>query len=200
MMVVLWWRCVGCCRWTKHRLPNWKNFALELFHRARSGSVVLCTEMSKRASASSPGYCGWCADTFQPELAACSRAAQLVDESLGTLHGGWVQKKNGIMVPMFCGHVYVGLSIQKWNNMCHSLDVCHMVRCCRMMVVLWWQCVGCRRWTRHRLPNWKNFALELFHRARSGSVVLCTKCEKRSFEPCLLRVVCRHIPTGIGCL
>ena len=36
-------------------------------------------------------------------LAACSRAAQLVDESLGTLHGGWVQQKNGITVPMFCG-------------------------------------------------------------------------------------------------
>ena len=26
--------------------------------------------------------------------AACSRAAQLVDESLGTLHGGWVQPQN----------------------------------------------------------------------------------------------------------
>ena len=46
------------------------------------------------SSASSPGYCGWCEDTFQAELAACSRAAQLVDESLGTLHGGWVQPKN----------------------------------------------------------------------------------------------------------
>ena len=45
-----------------------------------------------------------------------------------------------------------------------------------------WQCVGCRRWTRHRLPNWKNFALELFHRARSGSVVLCRKCQSISFE------------------
>ena len=31
---------------------------------------------------------------FQPELAARSRAAQLVDGSLGTLHGGWVQPKN----------------------------------------------------------------------------------------------------------
>ena len=41
--------------------------------------------------ASSPGCCGWCGDTFQPELVACSRAAQLLDESLGTLHGGWVQ-------------------------------------------------------------------------------------------------------------
>ena len=31
---------------------------------------------------------------FGQRLAACSRAAQLVDESLGTLHGGWVQPKN----------------------------------------------------------------------------------------------------------
>ena len=81
-----------------------------------------------------------------------------------------------------------------------KLHVCHMVQCCRTIVVLWWQCVRCCRWTRHRLPNWKNFALELFHRARSGWVVLWTKCEKRSFESWLLRVVCRHIPTGIGCL
>ena len=49
---------------------------------------------NRKRRASSPGYCGWCEDTFQPELAACSRAAQLVDESLGTLHGevGFNQK------------------------------------------------------------------------------------------------------------
>ena len=41
--------------------------------------------------------------SIRQSLAACSRAAQLVDESLGTLHGGWVQQKNGITVPMFCG-------------------------------------------------------------------------------------------------
>ena len=93
----------------------------------------------KRASSS--GCCGWCADTFQPELAACSRAAQLVDESLGTLHGGWVQPKkrhhgtdvlwtvyvglsykneitcviHSIMVLSFFGAIYVGVSIQKMN-------------------------------------------------------------------------------------
>ena len=64
-------------------------------------------------SASSPGYCGWCADTFQPELAARSRAAQLVDGSLGTLHGGWVQPKNVLWHDLFL-----------WPNM----NVCHMVR------------------------------------------------------------------------
>ena len=96
-----------------------------------------------KRGASSIGWCGWCGDTFQPELVACSRAAELVDESLGTLHGGWVQPKNVFWHELFL-----------WPN----LNVCHMVRCCRMMVVLWWQCVGCRRWTKHRLPNWKNFA------------------------------------------
>ena len=42
-----------------------------------------------------------------------------------------------------------------------KLNVCHMVQCCRMGVVLWWQCVGCCRWMMrklHWLPNWKNFA------------------------------------------
>ena len=101
MIVVLWWQCVRCCRWTKHWLPNWKNFTLELFQRVRSGSVVLCTKYQRGAS--SPGCCGWCGDTFQPELAACSRAAQIVEESLGDFHGGWVQQKNSIMVPMFFG-------------------------------------------------------------------------------------------------
>ena len=67
------------------------------------GAAQSCFVRNAKRGASSPGYCGWCADTFQPELAACSRAAQLVDGSLGTLHGGGVQKKNGIMVPMFCG-------------------------------------------------------------------------------------------------
>ena len=58
------------------------------------GVAQSCFVRNAKSGASSPGYCGWCADTFQPELAACSRAAQLVDESLGTLHGGWVQPKN----------------------------------------------------------------------------------------------------------
>ena len=65
------------------------------------GVAPSCFGRNAKRGASSPGYCGWCADTFQPELVACSRAAQIVDESLGDFHGGWVQKKNGIMVPMF---------------------------------------------------------------------------------------------------
>ena len=229
MMVVLWWQCVGCRRWKRHRLPNWKNFALELFHRARSWLRRSLSEMSARplrvlAAAggvetrsgkawlpvaelrnslmkvlepstevgfnqkmccdkscfcdriwmfvtwcdvvgwwwfcggsvsdaaggrgigcqigrtspwrcftgqgvaqsclvrnakrgdSSPGYCGWCADTFQPELAACSRAAQLVDESLGTLHGGWVQPKNVLWHELFLwpnSHV-----CETWHHVC----------------------------------------------------------------------------------
>ena len=64
----------------------------------------------RKDGASSPGYCGWCADTFQPELAACSRAAQLVDESLGTLHGGWVQEKTAswyrCFVDCLCGIIH----------------------------------------------------------------------------------------------
>ena len=47
---------------------------------------------------------------FQRELAACSRAAQLVDESLGTLHGGWVQKKTAswyrCFVDCLCGIIH----------------------------------------------------------------------------------------------
>ena len=42
-----------------------------------------------------------------------------------------------------------------------KLNVCHMVQCCRMGVVLWWQRIGCCRWMMrklHRLPIWKNFA------------------------------------------
>ena len=62
-----------------------------------------CFVRNRKRRASSPGCCGWCGDTFQPELFAGSRAAQLVDESLGGFHGGWVQQKNGIMVPMFFG-------------------------------------------------------------------------------------------------
>ena len=92
---------------------------------------------------------------------------------------------------------------------CDVVDLCVMFSLICMSsgkkCVGWWLFCGggvfgyCR-WTKHRLPNWKNFTLELFQRVRSGSVVLWTKCEKRSFEPWLLRVVCRHIPTGVGCL
>ena len=39
------------------------------------------------------------------ELAACSRAAQLVDESLGTLHGGWVQPKMCFDMSCFCDRI-----------------------------------------------------------------------------------------------
>ena len=67
------------------------------------GVAQSCFVRNAKRGASSPGYCGWCGDTIRQGLAACSRAAQLVDGSLGTLHGGWVQQKNGIMVPMFCG-------------------------------------------------------------------------------------------------
>ena len=84
------------------------------------GVAPSCFEQNTKRGASSPGYCGWCADTFQPELVACSRAAQIVDESLGDFHGGWVQqKKNGIMVPMFFWRT--ALNIQM---LICTLDVC----------------------------------------------------------------------------
>ena len=67
------------------------------------GVAQSCFVRNAKRGASSPGYCGWCGDTIRQGLAACSRAAQLADGSLGTLHGGGVQEKNGIMVPMFCG-------------------------------------------------------------------------------------------------
>ena len=84
-----------------------------------------------------------------------------------------------------------------------KLHVCHMVQCCRMIVVCVAQCVACCRWTMHRLPNWKNFALELFHRARSGSVVLCRKCQLVQLRFWLLRSCAarcggRHIHDGNG--
>ena len=72
-----------------------------------------CFERNTKRGASSPGYCGWCADTFQPELVACSRAAQIVDESLGDFHGGWVQqKKRHHGTDVFLA-IYVGFIIQK---------------------------------------------------------------------------------------
>jgi len=63
--------------------------------------------------ASSPGWCGWCGDTFQPELVACSRAAQLLDESLGTLHGGWVQPKMCFDRSCFCERIWMFVT---WCN------------------------------------------------------------------------------------
>ena len=59
---------------------------------------------SKRR-ASSSGCCGWCGDTIRQGLAACSRAAQLVDESLGTLHGGWVRPKMCFDRSCFCDRI-----------------------------------------------------------------------------------------------
>ena len=58
------------------------------------GVAQSCFVGNVGSSASSSGYCGWCGDTIRQGVAACSRTAQLVDESLGTLHGGWVQPKN----------------------------------------------------------------------------------------------------------
>ena len=84
-----------------------------------------------------------------------------------------------------------------------KLNVCYMVQCRRMGVVLWWQCVGCCRWMMrklHWLPNWKNFAWKLFHKVLSGSVVLCRKYQEMSFAPWLLRVVYRPNPTTNGWL
>ena len=52
-----------------------------------------CFVRIRKRRASSPGYCGWCGDTIGQRLAACSRAAQFVEESLGDFHGGWVQLK-----------------------------------------------------------------------------------------------------------
>ena len=56
---------------------------------SRSLSEMRKEELRVLATAAS-----WCADTTGQRLAACSRTAQLVDESLGTFHGGWVQPKN----------------------------------------------------------------------------------------------------------
>ena len=74
------------------------------------GVAESCFVRNAKRGASSPGYCGWCADTFQPELAACSRAAQLVDGSLGDFHGGWVQKKTAswyrCFVDCLCGIIH----------------------------------------------------------------------------------------------
>ena len=75
-----------------------------------------------------------------------------------------------------------------------------MVRSCRMfffVVAVCCMLLACRKL---RLPNWKNFAKELFHKVLSGSVVLCRKYQEMSFGPWLLRVVWRHNPTTSGSL
>ena len=88
------------------------------------GVAPSCFGRNAKRGASSPGYCGWCADTFQPELVACSRAAQIVDESLGDFHGGWVQKKKRHHGTDVFLAIYVGFIIQKWNNMCRVRHHC----------------------------------------------------------------------------
>ena len=77
-------RCIGC---QIGRTSPWRCF---------TGQGVAETFFGGNAKrgASSPGYCGWCAETTGQRLAACSRTAGRVDESLGTLHGGSVQPKN----------------------------------------------------------------------------------------------------------
>ena len=161
MMVVLWWRCVRCCRWwLRGRIDTLetvfqataRNFTIRL---AEALAKYLCSLMRRaetlatpetecllcatywfrpifgcqigrtsprscfrgsgvaqsffvrnsKRRASSPGCCVWCKDTIRQGLAACSRAAQLVDESLGTLHGGWVQTKMCFDMSCFCDRI-----------------------------------------------------------------------------------------------
>ena len=78
---------------------------LEELRLAGQGVAQLFFVGNVSSSASRSGCCGWCEDTFRRELAACSRAAQLVDESLGTLHGGWVQPKMCFDMSCFCDRI-----------------------------------------------------------------------------------------------
>ena len=94
----------------------------------------------------------------------------------------------------------LGASKMGFNQICIFARSCMFVAWCSLVrcFFLWWHCVGCCRWMIAGLPNWKNFAKELFHKVLSGSVVLCRKYSEMSFAPWLLRLVCRHEPMTHG--
>ena len=89
MSAVLWLQCVACCwpvgSWIGCQSVGAVSHGEEWLRRALS--QISRDELRPLAAACGVG------DTIQQELAPCSRAAGRVDESLGTIKGGWVRQK-----------------------------------------------------------------------------------------------------------